>query len=308
MSQGNTHILTMVDRTTRWLEAVPIASTSARSCAEAFCSSWIARFGVPDTLTTDRGAQVTSSLWNELSKLLNISHISTTAFHPQSNGMVERFHRRLKAALIARCSSPDWVAHLPWVLLSLRVTPHEKSALSPAEAVFGSALILPSQFSSTPEDAQSAFLTNLSHCLSGSLQTSVKSSVSPSIPSALAEAEFVFVKSPPSHPSLSPPYSGPFKIVKKSPHAFLLQKGPHTDSVSVHRLKPAHMGPLDHSAQPPIRGRPPKVLHSILKPLKAAPAAVKCPPKSNKHVLFETKSLFPRAHRLPSRFVDFSMS
>jgi cleavage and polyadenylation specificity factor subunit 1 len=119
MSQGNTHILTMVDRTTRWLEAVPIASTSARSCAEAFCSSWIARFGVPDTLTTDRGAQFTSSLWNELSKLLNISHISTTAFHPQSNGMVERFHRRLKAALIARCSSPDWVAHLPWVLLAL---------------------------------------------------------------------------------------------------------------------------------------------------------------------------------------------
>ena len=106
---------------------------------------------------------------------------------------------------------------------------------------------------------------------------------------------------------MSPPYSGPFKIVKKSPHAFLLQKGPNTDSVSVHRLKPALMGPLDQPAQPPIRGRPPKSLRSILKPPTVHATCKTSPQLKKKHVLFETKSLFPRAHRLPARFVDFSM-
>ncbi len=55
------YILTMVDRTTRWLKAVPLKSVSASGCLEAFLSSWIARFGVPATLTSDRGTQFVSA-------------------------------------------------------------------------------------------------------------------------------------------------------------------------------------------------------------------------------------------------------
>ncbi len=65
-SQGNTHIFTMVDRTTRWAEAVPLSSTTASACADAFCSTWITRFGVPHTITSDRGTQFTSALWSQL--------------------------------------------------------------------------------------------------------------------------------------------------------------------------------------------------------------------------------------------------
>ncbi|XP_023320310.1 uncharacterized protein LOC111695285 [Eurytemora carolleeae] len=54
---------------------------------------WISRFGVPAVITSDRGAQFTSSLWSAICSLLKIKHKTTTAFHPQSNGMVERFHR-----------------------------------------------------------------------------------------------------------------------------------------------------------------------------------------------------------------------
>jgi IS30 family transposase len=61
-SQGYTHILTLIDRTTRWAEAVPLSSTTAASCAEAFCTHWISRFGLPHTLTSDRGPQFTSSV------------------------------------------------------------------------------------------------------------------------------------------------------------------------------------------------------------------------------------------------------
>ena len=51
----------------------------------------------------------------------------STAYHPQSNGMVERFHWQLKAALRARCSGADWLEHLPWVMLGLRAAPKEEA-------------------------------------------------------------------------------------------------------------------------------------------------------------------------------------
>jgi transposase InsO family protein len=95
-STGFSYLFTMVDRTTRWPEAVPLASVAAADCAAAILQGWIQRFGVPDTITSDRGPQFTSSLWASLCSLLSIKHTQTTAYHPQSNGLVERFHRRLK--------------------------------------------------------------------------------------------------------------------------------------------------------------------------------------------------------------------
>ncbi len=62
-SQGYSYLLTMIDRTTRWPEAVPLSSISTESCVRAFISTWVSRFGVPSTLTSDRGAQFTSSVW-----------------------------------------------------------------------------------------------------------------------------------------------------------------------------------------------------------------------------------------------------
>jgi transposase InsO family protein len=131
-SQGCTHIFTTVDKTTRWTEAEPLSTTTATSCAETLCSAWICRFGIPHTITSDRGTQFTSSIRSQFSSVLHSSHITTTAFHPQSNGMVGQFHRRLKDTLRACCSSPDWVAHLSWCLLAFCSSPHELSNSSPA--------------------------------------------------------------------------------------------------------------------------------------------------------------------------------
>jgi transposase InsO family protein len=63
--------------------------------------------------------------------MLNIQHSQTTAYHPQSNGMVERFHRRLKDTLRARCATANRVDHLPWVLLGLRAAAREDDVNPP---------------------------------------------------------------------------------------------------------------------------------------------------------------------------------
>ncbi|GFR93714.1 Pol polyprotein [Elysia marginata] len=104
-------------------EAIPLNNTSTTDCARALIRHWISRFGVPLDITSDGGSQLTSTLWNKISQQLGVQIHRTTAYHPQSNSLIERFHRTLKAALKARLTGPNWADELPWVLLGLRTAP-----------------------------------------------------------------------------------------------------------------------------------------------------------------------------------------
>jgi cleavage and polyadenylation specificity factor subunit 1 len=128
---------TSADGHARWLEAAALRSISAQECADTFTAVWVARFGVPTTITTDRGTQFTSAVWACMCRMLGIKHVLTSAYHPQSNGMVERFHRSFKASLRARQCGTSWAEHVLWVLLGLRAAPKEVSGRSAAEEVYG---------------------------------------------------------------------------------------------------------------------------------------------------------------------------
>ena len=94
-ADGFRYLLTCVDRFTSWPEAIPIVDIRAKTVANAFFSGWIARYGTPATITTDRGAQFVSKLWDNLCNRFGIIRNRTTSYHPQSNGMVERFNRQV---------------------------------------------------------------------------------------------------------------------------------------------------------------------------------------------------------------------
>ena len=141
-----TYLFTIIDRFTRWPEAIPLPDAKTLTCTNALIRGWISRFGVPADITSDRGPQFTSSLWSNLNKMLGIKQQHTTAYHPQANGMVERLHRQLKDSLKARTTSPHWMEHLPFTLLGLRTTWREELGCSPAELVYGSTLRVPGEF------------------------------------------------------------------------------------------------------------------------------------------------------------------
>jgi hypothetical protein len=228
----------MVDRSSRWLEAIPLVDMDDSTCADAFIAAWVARFGVPGRLTSDCGTQFTSALWGNVCNQLGIAHSTTTAYHPQANGMVERAHRQLKDALKSRLAGPAWPQHLPWVLLGLRSAPKEDSAISLAELLNGSPLVLPAQLTTNLETPHL-------------LVKKVRSTPPPvrhaalfppaAPPSSLATVEMVFVKHGGSLPPLTPLYQGPFKVLERGPKFFLLQMDPRQERVSVDRLKP-HLG------------------------------------------------------------------
>jgi hypothetical protein len=120
-------------------------------CMEALISNWIARFGKPVVITSDRGSQFTSFLCASTCQQLGVAHNTTTAYHSQSNGMVERVHRHLKEGLKVRGADADWPQHLHWVHLTIRTTPKSDSNTSVAEKVYGAPHTLPASPASVEE-------------------------------------------------------------------------------------------------------------------------------------------------------------
>ena len=245
-SRGYTYLLTCVDRFTRWPEAIPLTSITADSVAQAFLSGWISRFGVPSTIITDRGRQFESQLWNNLMTLLGSKRARTTAYHPQTNGMVERFHRQLKAALKAQYNPDAWMDSLPLILLGIRTALKEDISSTAAEMVYGTTLRLPGEFFTPspptslpdPVDFISKLKQHFKHIHPISPRPVQRTS---HISDGLSTATHVFIRQDGVRKPLQPPYNGPFPVISRTDKHFTISLNGRNDTISIDRLKPAHL-------------------------------------------------------------------
>jgi hypothetical protein len=174
--------------------------------------------------------------------------------------MVERFHRRLKDALRARCAAAEWHTHLPWVMLGIRAAWRLDGSYTPAEAVFGAQPVLPGQFLGQAEPPASPFLDERQDVLSGRQPRPSAHHCQPGppeLPDDLLRARFVLVRRDAVQPPLQPLYDGPYLVLERSLRFFKLQLGDKSDVVSTSRLKACHAQPDVTAAVPPRRGRPP---------------------------------------------------
>ena len=214
--KGYSYLLTCVDRFTRWPEAIPLVDITASTVAHAFISGWIARFGTPSTITTDRGAQFESELWNQLMRLLGTTRIRTTAYHPAANGLVERLHRQLKAGL-STAPRNQWMDTLPLVLLGIRSAFKEDLQCTTAELVYGTTLRLPGEFFDTTSNStlpdQHAYVSRLRNTMQHiqPVPTSHHATRSTHVSKDLSTCTHVFIRHDAIRKSLQPPYDGPFR-------------------------------------------------------------------------------------------------
>lgn len=243
-SHGYTYLMTMIDRTSRWPEAVPTTNIMAETIAKALIAGWISRFGVPHRITTDRGRQFESQLFNQLNTMLGTKHLRTTSFHPQANGMIERWHRSLKTSLKAKLTnSANWIDEIPLVLLGLRTAVKIDIGASPAELTLGKTLCLPGQwFGETqgrPIDID--FVDKFRKMMNDVRPREPNYHDKPKIfvHPKLSEAKFVFIRDDAHRSPFQTPYKGPFEVVKRGDKIFKVNINGKTDTVSIDRLKPA---------------------------------------------------------------------
>ncbi|XP_073715771.1 uncharacterized protein [Misgurnus anguillicaudatus] len=135
---GHQYILTLMCAATRFPEAIPLRNIKAKTIVKElikFCST----FGLPRVIQTDQGTNFKSKVFEQVLKGISVNHVVSSAYHPQSQGALERFHQTLKSMMRAHCveAGNDWADDLPLLLFAIRETVQESLGFSPAELIFG---------------------------------------------------------------------------------------------------------------------------------------------------------------------------
>ncbi|CAB4046173.1 Transposon Tf2-8 poly [Paramuricea clavata] len=215
----------------------------AVACAKNLVD-WIAMFGVPKSVISDRGPQFSSSLWEEVGKILGFKSNLSTAYHPQTNGKVERMHRSLKNALRSRLDGRnDWLCELPWAILGLRNRPNTDSQLSPSELVFGGKVRLPGQPTLPISKIQPAtFAEKLKNAVANqdkpTTQWHLAQNSNFNVPQVLKKCEMVLLREERKLSSLRPKYCGPFKVLNRNAKTITIGLPTGEEKVSIDRVKP----------------------------------------------------------------------
>ena len=263
-TSGNRYIIVFSDYYTRWPEAFALPSTEATRIATLIVNEIMARHSSPRTFLSDRGSNFLASIVKEVCRIINTRQSHTTAYHPQTDGLVERFNGTLAEALSMYVSThqKDWDQHLHLVLFAYRVSPNATTQESPFYLLYGreprlpidvSLLIPPSSMSSSVAELRSRIVENLENAqriiqsntqLAQQRMKTQYDKTSCPVPYDIGSKVWVFTPKTRKGLSkkLSHNYHGPYRIVARlSPVHFKLRtldNQPVSVPVHANRMKP----------------------------------------------------------------------
>src|SRR3954463_979028 len=145
---GRTHLLVAVNKFTKWIEEVPITSSTVLTTVN-FIKSIIFRFGVPHNIITDNGTNFTAAEFQNFCQELGIKINYASVVHPQSNDQVQKANDLVCGGIKNQLLAPleqgagNWIEEVPIVLWSLRTTPNTSTQYTPSFIVYGAEAVLP---------------------------------------------------------------------------------------------------------------------------------------------------------------------
>ncbi|XP_078504379.1 uncharacterized protein LOC144762951 [Lissotriton helveticus] len=136
--KGFQHILVVVDYATRFPEAFPLSVANSKQVGDKMIELF-SRVGFPKEILTDQGTPFVSKLMREICSTLHIHQIRTSVYHPQTDGLVERYNRTIKSTLrkMMEVSGSDWDKMLPLALYAIRIQKQSSLGVSAFELLYG---------------------------------------------------------------------------------------------------------------------------------------------------------------------------
>jgi predicted aspartyl protease len=265
---GNVNILVVGDYFTRWMEAYPIPDQKATTVAQKLVDEFICRFGVPMELHSDQGRNFESQVFSEMCQILGISKTRTTAYHPESDGLVERYNRTIVNAVSLMIQplqmQRDWDTYLPYVGFAYRSSVQATTEETPNMLMLGREVRCPldliTEGPPDEQDLNTDYAEDLREKLRGvherarhavkvNQRHQEKNYNRKATEPGYSVGDFVWLNSPRIRKGISKkltlPWEGPYLIVKKLGDVVLrIQKTSRSLPKVVHanRLKP-YLGP-----------------------------------------------------------------
>ena len=148
-SKGNTQIFVVVDRLSKMAHFIPCKkAASAVDVASLFMQHVFKIHGLPKSIVSDRDPKFTGNFWTSLFKSLGTNLLFSSAYHPQTDGQTERVNQILEEMLRHYIQSrlASWEDYLPLVEFAYNNSFHSAIGMTPFQAAYGHAPIMPTNF------------------------------------------------------------------------------------------------------------------------------------------------------------------